>query len=40
MLMPLLVFKNEEAIVESVRAYANFSRDAQVRRMMTEKKRK
>ena len=38
-LMPLLVFKNEEAIVESVRAYANFSRDAQVRRVMTEKKR-
>lgn len=38
-LIPLLLFKNEEAIVESVRAYGNFSRDSKVRRLMVEKRR-
>lgn len=40
MLVPLLLFQNEEAIAESVRAYGNFSRDEKVRALMAEKRRK
>jgi len=38
LLVPLLLFHNEEGISESVRAYGNFSRDEKVLALMAEKR--